>query len=233
MKAFDKMQPVNPEIDQITKEVSACVQKICNELEGYKLNPSTEPKKGVVYIAFHLGREYFLTARDALKQKHVVGSGNVIRASFENLADVFYIFKTQQRTEKYAKKYILSLEVYRQTMLGLHGIDIDEVFADRKVKQVNKWAGNASIDDRLNDLSKPLATVYDMFSYFSHPNPAAITFMGIPGLRNGQLGLSQQVNCHIAVMLMAMCVVHGDIQSVTYDELNGLAKRLGTALVPE
>ncbi len=227
------MKPINPEIDQITKEVSVCMQKICDELEGYKLNPSAEPKQGVVYIAFHLGREYFLTARDALKQKHVVGSGNVIRAGFENLADVFYIFKTQERTEKYAKQYILSLEVYRQTMLGLHGTDIGEVFAQRKVKQVNKWAGNASIDDRLNDLSKSLTTVYDMFSYFSHPNPAAITFMGIPGLRKGQQGLSEQVNCHIAVMLMAMCVTHGDIHSVTYDELIGLAKRLGTSIVPE
>jgi hypothetical protein len=227
------MKPINPEIEQITKEVSSCVQKICSELDGYKLNPSAEPRKGVIYIAFHLGREYFLTARDGLEQKHVVGSGNVIRASFENLADVSYIFKTQQRTEKYAKQYILSLEVYRQAMLGLHGIDINEVFADRKARQVNKWAGNASIDDRLNDLSKSLVTVYDMFSYFSHPNPAAIAFMGIPGLRDGQLGISQQVNCHIAVMLMAMCVNRGDIQSVTYDELNGLAKRLGTAIVPE
>jgi hypothetical protein len=227
------MKPINPEIDQITKEVSVCVQKICSEFEGYKLNPSAEPKQGVVYIAFHLGREYFLTARDALKQKHVVGSGNVIRAAFENLADVFYIFKTEERTEKYAKKYVLSLEVYRQTMLGLHGSDIDEVFAKRKVKQVNKWAGNASIDDRLNDLSRSLTTVYDMFSYFSHPNPAAITYMGIPGLREGQLGLSQQVNCLVAVVLMAMCVAHGDIKSVSYDELNGLAKRLGTPIAPE
>src|SRR5260221_9682691 len=128
------MKPINPEIEQITQDVSTCVQKICNELEGYKLNASAEPKKGVVYIAFHLGREYFLTARDALRQKHVVGSGNVIRAGFENLADVFYIFKTQERVEKYAKQYILSLEVYRQTMLGLHETGVDEVFAKDKVR---------------------------------------------------------------------------------------------------
>src|SRR5260221_12527249 len=118
-------------------------------------------------------------------------------------------------------------------MLGLHETGIDEVFAKRKVKQVNKWAGNASIDDRLGDLSKSLTTVYDMFSYFSHPNPAAITYMRIPGLREGQLGLSQQVNCYVAVMLMAMCVTHGDIQSVSYDELIGLAKRLGAPIAPE
>lgn len=227
------MQAINPDIEQITKEVSACIEKIRAELEGYKLDPSSEPKKGVVYIAFHLGREYFLTARDALKQRHVVGSGNVIRACFENLADVFYIFKTPERTEKYAKQYILSLEVYRRKMLGLHGEDIDKVFKERKIKQVNKWAGNASIDDRLNDLSTTLTTVYDMFSYFSHPNPASLTYLGIPGLRDAQLNLSEQVNCHIAVVLMMICVTHSDLQSVTAAELNELAKKLGTSLMPE
>lgn len=223
------MKDINPEVDQITKEVSVCMQKILLELGGYKLDPTAELEKGVVYISFHLGREYFLTTRDALNQQRVVGGGSVLRACFENLADLFYIFRTMERTNKYAKSYIDSIEVYRKAVLALHGKDIKKVFAERTTKQVNRWT-NASIDDRIKDLSSSLMTIYDMFCYFSHPNPASITFMGIPGLREGQLNLAKQANCITSITLMAICINHSNIKSVTYDELDTLSRKLGIGM---
>jgi hypothetical protein len=224
------MKYFNTDVDQITNEVSNCLQRIMIEFGDYKLDPINEPSKGVVYIGFHLGREYFLTTRDALSQGHVVGGGNVLRTCFENLADLFYIFRTHDRTDKYAKPYIESIEVYKRTMIDLHGKDMKKVFADRTAKQVNKWT-NASIDDRVNDLSSSLMTIYDMFSYFSHPNPASITYLGIPGLRDGQTNLAKQANCITAITLMATCINHSDVKSVSYDELDTLSRKLGVGII--
>lgn len=107
-------------------------------------------------------------------------------------------------------------------MANLHSKDMKDVFSNRLAKKVNNWAGGSSIDDRIKDLTPSLLTIYDMFSYFGHPNPASIAYMRIAGLKNGQLAISKSMNCHVAVVMMMIIVIHGDIESVSNEALDQL-----------
>jgi|GEM_PF-3150909 len=217
-------------IDQITEEVSRVMNDLGAELQNREFDKSVEVKDRVIFIVFLLGWEYFKSARDTLKLEHVVGSGNLIRSSFENLADIFYMFKTDERVKKYAEAYASSLDTYKSVMLDLHSKSIDDVFSNRLAKKVNNWAGGSSIDDRLKDLTPSLLTVYDMFSYFSHPNPASITYMRIAGLKNGQLAISKSMNCHVAVVLMMIILNHSDIKSVSNETLDQLRVQIDSTM---
>lgn len=220
------MKEYNEEIEGINTTVSDCIRRILIEFKGYELDSINDTERGVAYIAFHLGQEYFYAARDLLKKERVVGGGSLIRACIENQADIFYIFKNAENTKKYAQPYVESIESYSNAVVDMKAVTIDEVFKARMAKQVNKWT-NASIEDRIKDAGASVATVYDMFSYFSHPNPAAITYMGNKNLRKKQINIMQQCNAMIAVALMTVVIKHANIRSVTYDELNTIGVEIG------
>jgi len=217
-------------IDQLTEEVSDVMNVLGKELQDREFDKSDSIKDRVIFIVFLLGWEYCKSARDTLKLEHVIGSGTLIRSSFENLADIFYIFKTDDRVEKYAESYTSSLDTYKNVMSDLHSKKIDDVFSNRLAKKVNNWAGESSIDDRLKDLTPSLLTIYDMFSYFSHPNPASITYMRIAGLKNGQLAISKSMNCHVAVVLLMIILSHSDIMSVSKETLDHLRIQIDSTM---
>lgn len=221
-----KVQVQTQGMDGVLNEILVCIEKIAKEFVGLNLSSDTQVEKGVTHIVFCLGSEYYLCAQDSISAGYVVGSGNIVRSAIENLADAHFILKSKEQLEKYGKKYIDSLKVYQNKMEEAHNGGIDAIISDRMLKQINKWSGGASIDDRLNSLSSSVATSYDLFSYFSHPNPASISYMQNIPLKDAQLDTSELVNCQTILFLMVICVVHGSVKSVTFEILDSILNRL-------
>lgn len=226
------MQEYNPEIDQITKEVTILLEKLANEYGVMKISTKSDYLKGTAWISFHLGREYFMTARDSLNNGRVIGGGAIVRTCIENVADLFYIFDKKNNPNKYARAYVESLEKFRQVMLNAADLSFEEVFDERRIKQANKWT-NASIEDRIVATGKGLSNIYDLFSYFSHPNPGSLTYLMIKSLKEKQINLLKQGNCLTALNLMGLVLGYADLKSVTIDELDKLARKLGSQMIPD
>lgn len=228
------MDGIKTGIDDITNETSALIHKLALEFQQINVKLTDAPSLVALWIAFHLGREYFLGAKDALNNKRLLTGTTSVRASLENVADILYIFQTDANIQKYAPRYVGSITAYEKALKDAVAAGAKSVFADRKLKQANSWTG-ATIDDRLKAIlgtHGAFTTVYDMLSYFSHPNPVSINFIGKQWLREGQTNLVQQGNCMTAIVLMALVVNNSTLRSVSLTDLDKVGQRIGLVLIP-
>jgi hypothetical protein len=223
------MQKIVPEIDEIVKEVSEFMSGMYEEFQQLSPDLNADYDKGAAMIVFRLGLDYFVTARDALHKGLVISGGALVRTSLENLADLFYIY---DKPEKYPQAYVESMEKFRSIMLGAANKDTKELASTRELKQANKWTG-ATIEQRLQASGDSLINIYDLFSYFGHPNPGSLTYITNKNLKAAQLNLLKQSNCMTALTLMGVVLNHSDIQSIKTEELNVTAKKIGFKLAPD
>ncbi|MDB5178541.1 MAG: hypothetical protein JWN01_484 [Patescibacteria group bacterium] len=226
------MQPFNTEIDQITQDVSSYAKRIFDEYAELNLELKSDYSKSAVWISFHLGCDYFLSARDTLEASRLLGGGAIVRTCIENIADLFYIFASSQKEGKRAKAYVESLETFRQKMIEITKLGSDAVFEARMAKQVNDWT-TSTITDRMKVTGQAMTTIYDFLSYSSHPNPGALSYLLIPGFKKAQQNLLQQVNCTVMLHLISHVLMHDDLKSVTLEEADAVARRLGSKVLPD
>jgi hypothetical protein len=215
-----------PNIDNVVAEVA---QHMSNVYKNYqRLNPDVHANygKGAALIAFRLGLEYFVTTRDILANGHVISGGSLARTAFENMIDLFYIY---DKPEKYPKAYVESMEAYRKLMAAAANKVSNTLAQSRELKQANKWT-NATIEQRITAISGSFLTLYDMLSYFSHPNPGSLTYITNEKLQASQLNLLKQANCLTALSLMSVVLNHSDITSTKREELDNIAQKMGTQL---
>jgi hypothetical protein len=222
------MKEFIPGIDIIAKDVTDLMLKIHDEFHQTQPDPRADYDKGAALIAYKLGLDYFSTSRDALCKECIVSGGAVTRSALENLSDLFYIY---DKPDKYPKAYVESMEEFKNIMLRIGAADksADVLATSRELKQANKWT-NASIEDRIRASGSSLVNIYDLFSYFSHPNPGSLIYLVSKDLKTKQLNLMQQANCMIAISLMKLVLKHTDVTSVTNDDLEKVASRLGMAI---
>ncbi len=227
------MRQFNPEIDAISQDAAKYMEEIILSYHELKIDIEADYEKGTAAVAFRLGYGYFKTAFEALAKNNLLGGGLAVRTCLENLSDLYYIFdNTPHRTAKYSKAYVESIEKFRQAMVDAAGKTSEEVFTSGILKEANRWT-NASVSDRIEASGKANSNIYDMFSYLSHPNPGAITYFTSSELKKGQLNLLKQSNCLVAVHLMGLIIHHSDVESVTFEELDELAVKLGSRITPE
>lgn len=219
------MKELIKEIDVIAKEVTDLMLKIYEEFEKSQPNLRADYNKGAAIIAYRLGLDYFATARDALHKGRVVSGGAVTRSAIENLCDLYYIY---DKPDKYPKAYVESMEAFRKIMVavGAANKSSDVLAASRELRQANKWTG-ASVEDRVKASGNSLVNIYDLLSYFSHPNPGSLTYITNAKLKYGQLNLMQQANCMTAISLIKLVLNHADVTSVKVGELDKVALKLG------
>lgn len=223
------IQQNNPNIDTIVKEVSDKVLTIYEEFQ--QLNPEVKAdySKGAALIVFRLGVDYFVAARDVLDKRLVISGGSLVRTGLENMVDLFYIY---DKPDKYPRAYVESMENFRATMIKVALKNYDELAKSRELKQANKWT-NASIEDRMRISGDSYLNVYDLLSYFAHPNPGSLTYVTNKRLKEGQLNLLKQANCMTALALMNVVLKHSDISSVTLQELDVISRKIGIPLIPD
>ncbi len=224
------MDIVNHDMSALNDATAEHMNAVFAEFSSLNIKAEEDPESGVSWTAFHLGRDYFIGARDALNSKHLLTGASSVRAAIENISDMLYIFRDAKSTQKYAPTYVASGNAYKTAVKEAAAVDMLEVFASRTLKQANKWT-SASIDDRLHVVGNFMATVYDMLSYFSHPNPAAIDFIGKPQLREAQIDLIHQGNCMTALFMMAIIINQGHISTVSLEELDATGREFGIEIV--
>ncbi len=223
------MQKIIPEIDSIVKEVSDKILNIYDEFQQQNPDINADHPKGAAIIVFRLGLDYFVAARDVLHKGSVISGGSLVRTALENVADLFYIY---DKPDKYPKAYVESMEKFREIMIGVAQKDYDALAESRELKQANKWT-NASIEDRIKASGSSFLNIYDLLSYFGHPNPGSLTYITNKNLKAGQLNLLKQANCLTALTLMGVVLNHSDIVKTKAEELNTIARKLGTQLIPD
>jgi hypothetical protein len=224
------MQRINPNIDQIVTKTADLMSLIDDEYKSLKVEPSADYMKGVAWIGFRIGVDYFFAARDALEKDRLLSGTNLVRSNFENLGDLYYIYCTPGKQAKYAKAYVDSMNEFTKVFVLAKLKGFDATAQERALKQANKWT-NATIEDRLKATGKAMLTMYDMMSYFSHPNPGVLTYLDRPSLLSAQINLVKQCNCINAINIMGLVINHSDIKSVTHLELNAIATEIGFPLM--
>jgi hypothetical protein len=222
------MQEFNPDVDNIAKEVTDCMLKIYDDFQKTKPDLIADYDKGAAIIAYRLGLDYFTTARNALYKELIIGGSAVTRSALENLTDLYYVY---DKPNKYPMAYVESMEEFRKimTITGAKNKKSNVLADSRELKQANKWT-NAPIEDRVKASGGPLVNIYDLLSYFSHPNPGALTYITSKKLKDKQLNLMKQTNCMIALSLMKLVLKHTDVTSVKLNELEKLALKLDMPL---
>ncbi|HEX4774324.1 MAG TPA: DUF5677 domain-containing protein [Candidatus Saccharimonadales bacterium] len=223
------MLEIRADIDDIVAEVSELMKRVYDGLQQQNIEPKADPSKGAALIVFRLGFEYFIVSRDALHKGLLIGGGAAVRTGLENVIDLLYIY---DKPEKYAKAYVESMTKFNEVMRSAAAKGIDAIAQSRELKQANKWT-NASIEDRLKASGNAFITVYDMLSYFGHPNPGSLNYITNKRLKDGQLNLLKQASCISALTMMAVTLKHTDITNITIQELDVVARKLGTQLVPD
>lgn len=223
------MLEYNPEIDEITSQVGDEMKKMFIEYQSIDPSIKDDYLKGAAMIVFRLGFDYFWSIESELSRRSVLGGGALVRLAFENLADLFYIY---DKPNKYPEAYVESMSTFRDLMKGAAGKDHNLLASSRAFKQANKWTG-ATIEDRVKASGASLVNVYDLLSYFAHPNPGALIYVMNEKLQDGQLNLLKQANCLCALTMMGVVLNHSDIQSVKIEDLDEIAKRLGTRLLED
>ena len=222
------MQKIIPDIDSIVKEVSDKMLDMYEEYQQNNADVKADYSKGAAMIVFRLGLDYFVTARDALHKDSVIGGGSLVRTALENMADLFYIY---DKPEKYPKAYVESMDAFKTIMIKVALKDYNILAKSRELKQANRWT-NASIEDRIKASGDSLLNIYDLLSYFGHPNPGSLTYIVNTKLKESQLNLLKQANCMTALTLMGVVLNHSDIKSIKVEELDILARKLGFKLAP-
>jgi hypothetical protein len=223
------MQNINPEIDKIVQETSKLLSRMYDEFQQINISVTADYSKGAAMIVFRLGLEYYIAARDELAKERVIPGGSLVRSAIENLVDLFYIYDKQG---KYPRAYVESMEAFRQIMLRAANKPSAVLANSRELKQANKWT-NASIEDRIKASGPSLLNIYDILSYFGHPNPGSLTYVTNSKLKDGQLNLLKQGNCMTVLTLMGVVLNHSDIKTIKVEELDVLARKLGFQLQPD
>lgn len=206
------------------------MDRVFIEYASQKFDQKADFQKRTAWIGFRIGNDYFKGAKDALLNEMLLSGTNLVRSGLENLGDLFYIYCTQEKTDKYVKAYVESMSKFTRAMVMARLKGFDATAQGRLLRQANKWT-DANIEQRLKATGPAILTVYDMMSYFSHPNPGAVTYLENPKLLTAQINLVKQCNCMAAINLMGLAINHGNIKQVTYSELNRIATNLGFPLM--
>lgn len=224
------MQNLHPDIDLLMQDTATLMTKVNAEYDVLNINPQEDYLKGTAWIGFKIGFDYFMAARQSLIDEHLLSGTSLVRSGLENLGDLFYIYCAPKKQYKYAKAYVESTARYNGVMLIARAKGLDTVSKDRIMKQANKWT-EATIEQRLEATGPSILTVYDMMSYFSHPNPAVVTYLQKPKLLHAQINIVKQCNCIAAISLMGLSINHANINNIEYTELNEISTKLGFPLM--
>lgn len=210
-----------------SKLVSQAAVRIYEEYKTTGIDFDKDVNRSVAYIGFHLARQYFHAVELLNKQELIISASGTVRSGLENAADLFYIFSKLDKD--YGKLYVGSMQAFHEAMKKAATAGQKQVALERMMKQVNPWT-RASIEDRLKFLGEDLLFTYDMLSYFSHPNPAAIQFLVRPEMTEVVSEMAEAANNVTMLHVMAFSVLFGDIKSVKEAELESIANQLGFKL---
>lgn len=224
------MNNTHPEIDRLIEETTVLMTKVLGEYGTLNIDSMKDNLAGTAYIGFRIGYDYFMAAKQSLIDEHLLSGTCLVRSGLENIGDLFYIYCTPKKKDQYAKAYVESTARYNGAMVMAKIKGLDVTARERLLKQANKWTG-ASIEERLQATGPSILTAYDMMSYFSHPNPAAVTYLEKPRLLKGQINLVKQSNCMTAINLIGLSISNANIKDVTRSELNKIAMELGFPLM--
>lgn len=218
------------ELESAIKDTDKLVDLVMEEYISLNVNPQADYVKGTAYIGFRIGRDYFKGAMRALDDSLLLSGTGLVRSAVENFGDLSYIFLAQGKKETYAKAYVGSISKFTGAMLLSKLKGMDATLEERLLKQSNNWTG-ATIEQRLKAAGKSYLTIYDMMSYFSHPNPAAISYLDKERLLAAQLSLVKDCNCMTMLGLMGIIINHSDLKSISHSTINELTTKLGFPLI--
>lgn len=224
------MQNIHPAIDRLIDETTELMEKVHSEYQALEIKSDEDYLKGTAWIGFNIGYDYFMAAKQSLIDEFLLSGTGLVRSGLENLGDLFYIYCSPKKKDQYAKAYVESIARYNGAMVIAKIKGLDVTAKERLLKQANKWTG-ASIEERLQATGSSILTAYDMMSYFSHPNPAVMTYLQKPRLLNAQINLVKQCNCITAISLMGLSINHAKLQTIKYEDLNKIATELGFPLM--
>lgn len=221
---------LNLDTKALNLDVANAVATVHNEFVAKKMQLTGDPDEVVAFIAFELGRDYYKGAKLALDDGELLTGTSAVRSGLENAADLFFIYIDKAKSGKRAKAYVDSIQTYRDEMIKAKlDLDAGNKVGSYSLKQVNTWT-SSTIATRISAAGPAIATTYDMLSHFSHPNPAAITFLGNPRLLKGQLIIVHQANCVGALTLCSMAIRHCNLNSVTSADLDAISDKFKLGL---
>lgn len=220
----------NLDTDALNKKVSHIVASIHNEFVDKSMQLNGNPDEVAAFIAFELGRDYYKGAKLALEDGELLTGTSAVRSNLENTADLFFIYIDMSQSARRAKAYVDSIKTFRDAMVEARlDLALGNKVGDYSLKQVNGWT-RSTIATRITAAGVAISTVYDMLSYFSHPNPAAITYLGNPELLKGQINLVQQANCVGAMTLCSLTIRHCMLTSITPADLDAISIKFNLGL---
>lgn len=224
------MLAYNPDVDDITDELTRLVGLVFKEFKQKDVNHKHEQSiVGALWVSFHLSREYFMGARDALKQNHLFSGILNVRSNIENISDLFYLLSDEGKSKDKAQDYVKSMRDYQEVINKVHQMKAKDIADGKLLNNANKWT-TKTIADRLRYLGDSLTLVYDLFSVMSHPNPAAIPMIGNPEFNRLQINLAKQSNCTTMLFTITIIMNNLTLDSVSLEELESAAKALGITL---
>jgi hypothetical protein len=212
---------------QASALVSKAAVSIYEEYTAVGIDFDMDVNRSVAYIGFHLARQYFHAVESLNGQDLIISASGIVRSGLENASDLFYIFS--KLNKDYGRSYVGSMQAFHDAMKKAAAAGQEQVALNRMMKQVNPWT-NASIEDRLKFLGEDLLFTYDMLSYFSHPNPAAVQFLVRPEMNNAVGEMASAANNITMLHVMAFSVLFGEIKSVKEAQLEVIANQLGFKL---
>lgn len=207
--------------------ISKAAVDIYNEYAAKGIDFGADTNRSVAYIGFHLARQYFHAVEFSQKQGLLIAASGTVRSALENASDLFYIFSKPEKN--YGDAYVGSMQAFHDAMKKAASAGQEQVALKRMMKQANPWTG-ASIQDRLKFLGDDLLFTYDMLSYFSHPNPAAIQFLLRGDMTDAVNEMLNAANGITMLHVMAFSVLFGEIESIKEEELESIANDLGFKL---
>lgn len=220
---------LNTNLDTVSlnESITRIIASIHNEFIDKNMQLSGNPEEVAAFIAFEIGRDYYKGARLALDDERLLTGTSAVRSGMENVADLFHIYIDTSKSAERAKAYVDSVSTYHQNIIKAKlDLVMGGKVGDFSLKQVNDWT-TSKIAHRIKAAGVAISTTYDMMSYFSHPNPAAITYLGTPRLLKKQINLVHQANCVGALTLCMLTIRHSKLMSVSPVDLDSIGSKLG------
>lgn len=224
------MQPINPYMSDIEQRVQAVVERINAWYSSHGIDPKADYPKGAVWINFTLGAEYYFAAQKLLIEGNILGATVNLRSSLENTADIFFITGEANKLERRSRAYVESIDAYREAMSALGDSPLEEG-GGNLVERVNPWT-TSTIATRLQATGDSLTLIYNLMSYYSHPNPAAMFLLTNPAYKAAQTEVLRQGNVISILNAVGVLLTYEtSIDTVTHKELNEIAAMLGIRLI--
>lgn len=209
------------QLDAFDQKLRPHMLKVAEYYQSLAINSKSDPKITCTQFGFLMGGEYYTAALRDAKDGMLFSASGSARTFMEIVADMYHIHHDPKKQDARAKKYVDSLDSFREEILK--AADAVEKGTMVRIKQINPWT-STTIEDRMRAFGDAALGMYDYLSYPAHGNPAMVTFYRIEPLKEGL-----RITVTAAALQMMLSVLHialkeGGAQGTTLEAVLELQK---------